>query len=238
MLSIAGIWSILELRSIGASVQDLLDDNYKSINAAKLMLEALEREDSGILLLILGEALEGRTMIIAADSSFEKNFQIAAKNLTIPGEQSYIDSIKAKYQTYKELWDGAIADNQKQGNLSWYFQTVHGLFIETKTAVNNLMSANDKVMFQTASDLKNKANRAIMPGIVAILSALIFSALFSFFVNHYVINPIVRITKNIKGVVDRNLPFNVEIETKDELLDLASSIETLCSLAKTSREKQ
>lgn len=238
MLSIAGMWSIYELRSIGTSVQELLDDNYKSINAAKMMLEALEREDSGILLLLLGKWNEGRTIIVEADSSFEKSFQFAAKNLTIPGEQSYIDSIRTKYQTYKELWEGAIVGTQKEGNLTWYFQTVHKSFLETKAAVNNLMSVNDKVMFRTASDLKNKANRAIMPGIVAILSALIFSALFSFFVNHYMISPIVRITKKVKSFVDQNLPFNVEIETKDELFDLASSIGTLCSLAKASREKQ
>ena len=55
MLSIAGIWSIYELQSIGTSVQQLLEDNYKSIDASKIMLEALEREDSGILLLLSGK---------------------------------------------------------------------------------------------------------------------------------------------------------------------------------------
>lgn len=34
MLCVAGVWSIYQFRSIGASVQALLDDNYKSINAA------------------------------------------------------------------------------------------------------------------------------------------------------------------------------------------------------------
>jgi len=35
MLAIAGAYSIYELTSIGSSVQQLLDDNYQSITAAK-----------------------------------------------------------------------------------------------------------------------------------------------------------------------------------------------------------
>ena len=45
MLIVAGVFSIHELTDIGASVQHLLDDNYQSINAAKIMIEGLERQD-------------------------------------------------------------------------------------------------------------------------------------------------------------------------------------------------
>ena len=50
MLFMARIWSIYELTRVGTSVQRLLVENYKSINAAKMMIEALEREDSAVLL--------------------------------------------------------------------------------------------------------------------------------------------------------------------------------------------
>ena len=60
MLAVAGAYSIYELTTIGTSVQKLLDDNYKSINAAKMMIEALEREDSGVLLLLSGKWKQGR----------------------------------------------------------------------------------------------------------------------------------------------------------------------------------
>ena len=46
MLALAGIFSIYELTTISSSVQSLLDDNYKSIIAAKKMIEALERHPS------------------------------------------------------------------------------------------------------------------------------------------------------------------------------------------------
>jgi hypothetical protein len=90
MLAIAGIWSIYELNSIGTSVQELLDDNYRSIKAAEMMTEALERQDSGILLLLLGKWEEGRRILDSADNLFEKGYQIAENNLTIPGERDFV----------------------------------------------------------------------------------------------------------------------------------------------------
>jgi hypothetical protein len=47
MLLVAGVWSIYELITAGSSVQKLLNENYKSITAGKMMIEALGREDSG-----------------------------------------------------------------------------------------------------------------------------------------------------------------------------------------------
>ena len=90
MLAIAGIWSIYELNSIGTSVQELLDDNYRSIKATEMMTEALERQDSGILLLLLGKWEEGRRILDSADNLFEKGYQIAENNLTIPGERDFV----------------------------------------------------------------------------------------------------------------------------------------------------
>ncbi|HID39918.1 MAG TPA: PAS domain-containing sensor histidine kinase, partial [Calditrichaeota bacterium] len=81
MLLIAGMWSINELKSIGSSVQSILDENYQSIYAAKLMKEALEREDSAVLLLMLGKWEEGRHILRAADSLFVKNHSFAQKNI-------------------------------------------------------------------------------------------------------------------------------------------------------------
>ncbi len=232
MLSIAGVWSIYELRSVGTKVQELLSDNYKSINASKMMIEALEREDSGLLLLLLGNWQQGRRIISSADSLFQAAFIIAANNITIPGEQRYIDSIRIRYQAYKELWQGPIIDIQKQGNINWYLQNLHEPFIAVKTSVRNLGTLNDQFMFKTASELQSKANRAIMPGIVAIIAALVFTFLFNFFVNYYFVSPVTKITESVKKFLDRKIPFDVQVETRDEIYDLAESISRLCNITR------
>jgi len=94
------------------------------------------------------------------------------------------------------------------------------------------MNLNSNVMFQTASDLKNRANRAVMPGIVAIISSLVFTLIFNYFVNYYLVSPIIKITDSIKKFIDHDSPFNVDIETKDEFSDLVYAIKLLCTRVK------
>jgi len=233
MLFVAGVWSIYELRTIGTSVQGLLDENYKSINAAKTMIVALEREDSGVLLLLSGNWAEGRTILQSADSLFQKGFTIARSNVTIPGEDAYVKTIASKYQIYKNLWLKPIVGTKYEKDLDWYFQEVHKAFLDVKKTVEDLMTINDQTMYKTASNLKNRAHRAIMPGIVTILAALIFTLIFNYFINYYVVSPVIRLTKGIKRFLDSGEPLTMQIETDDELGHLLYSIRELLAKLKT-----
>ena len=232
MLALAGVWSIYELRTIGTSVQQLLDDNYKSISAAKTMIEALEREDSAVLLLMLGRWDEGRSIMDSADNLFRQGYKIAEKNLTIQGEKSHVDDIRTKYDSYRNLWMKPIVGTKHERDLDWYSREVHNAFLEVKISVEKLMHLNDRVMYQTASNLKDRAHRAIMPGIVAIISALIFSLLFNYFINYYIVGPIIRLTNGIREFLKTSKTFDPRIETKDEILGLANSIREIMAQQK------
>jgi methyl-accepting chemotaxis protein len=238
MLLVAGVWSIYELTTAGSSVQKLLNDNYRSINAGKMMIEALEREDSGILLLLSGKWKQGRSIIETGDELFQKGFAIAQSNVTIPGEKASVDEIEAKYKAYKDLWIKPIVDTSKEGNLGWYFQEVHLAFQNVKLSVENLITLNDQIMYRTATDLKNRAHRAIMPGIVAILAALIFTVLFTFLIHYYVVSPIIRMTKGIQRFMETGDLPDIQVETHDELFDLVSSIQRLVGQVRTAGASQ
>jgi hypothetical protein len=230
MLLVAGLWSIYQLNLIGSSVQEILDENYSSVNAAKNMMESLEREDSGILLLLLGSWEEGRAIIESADSTFNSHYQFAYQNITIPQEKIHLDSIQNAYRIFKKLWERPIVGTVKQGDFKWYFEKVHEQFLSLKKSINSLIALNDKNMYKMASDLRSKSKAAIMPGIIAVLSALIFTFIFTYLTNHFMISPIIKITNRIKMFIDRKVPFHIEIETKDELSDLEDSIRLLCDL--------
>lgn len=228
MLLLAGLWSIHELNLIGSSVQKILDENYRSIRAAKTMVEAVEREDSAILLLQLGKWEEGRTILNSADSLFLDRLRFAMNNITIPGEADHLQQISQHYQEYKKMWERPIVDTNKQGNINWYLQEVHGSFLSLKQALSDLIQLNDKTLYRTASELKSRADRAIMPGIIAIIAALVFSLIFNYLVNYFMVSPIIRITDRIKKFQEKRTPFNVKIETHDEIAHLAEAIEHLC----------
>lgn len=229
MLAIAGAWTIYELRSAGFSMQAMLDENFRSIHAAEDMIEALEREDSATLLLILGKWNEGRAMLSEADSLFNERLSFAYTNITIPGEQSILDTINAKYKVYKKLWERPIVDTPREGNIDWYFSIVHKTFLEVKASVQELNTLNNNTMYQTASELKRRSNRAVMPGLIAIIAALVFTLIFNYFVNYYMVSPIIRITDRIKKFIVNKTPYDVSIDSHDEISRLSESISQLCS---------
>jgi HAMP domain-containing protein len=208
-------------------VQNLLDENYKSIDASSKMIEALERQDSGIILLILGDRSEGRAKIHEADSVFLYYLNIAQNNITIEGEENYIGKIRTSYSEYKSIWIKPIVGTSKEGDIKWYYENHHQAFASVKQAVKELMMLNQKTMYETGSELKNRTNKAIMPGVVAVIAGIIFSLIFSYFIQYYVIKPISRMIKGVNDYNDFKKPFVVEIETKDEINELAQAIKTL-----------
>lgn len=238
MLFIAGIWSIYELNSIGSSVPKMLNENYQSIHAGKKMVESLEREDSAILMLILGNWDAGRSLLSNADSLFNESFNFAYTNITVPGEKSQLDTIKSRYENYKNLWLHPIVGTLKEGNIKWYSQNIHTSFNAVKASIEGLIELNDKTMYQISSNLEHRSNQAIMPGVIALITALIFTLIFNSLVNYYVVGPIIKITERIKRFKNENTPYDVAIETKDELYDLSNAISDLCLFVSSKEIKQ
>ena len=225
MLLIAGTLSIYEQTTIGKSVHGFLENNYKSIDASKTMLEAMNKENTGILLLISGNWKDGRDDLNYGDSVYAEAYNVAKSNITIPGEEKYLERIDSAYRAFKLLWVKPVVGTVREGNLHWYTEDVHSSFLNVNESINSLLSLNETVMYKSASELKDRAQRAVMPGIVAVISAILFTIIFNFFINHYFVNPILRIISGIENYTKFKMPFNVNIETRDELLQLRNAIQ-------------
>lgn len=100
MLLAAAVMSMMEFRNMGDSVKGVLNNNFSSIEAAKRMMESLEREDSGLLLWIIGERDEGSQTILTSHAIILSALQDAAKNITETDEPRSISNITETYDAY------------------------------------------------------------------------------------------------------------------------------------------
>jgi len=48
-----GIWSVVNFVTLGGAIGHILQRNYRSIEAAQMMLDSLERQDSAELIVIV-----------------------------------------------------------------------------------------------------------------------------------------------------------------------------------------
>lgn len=231
MLLLAGVWAIYELNTLGSGPEALLADNYRSITATNTMMEALEREDSAILLLMLGHWEEGRGILGAADSLFQVGLKGAAGNITIADEAVRIDSIRKAYARYKGRWERPIVSTSRQGNIDWYFEEMHGDFQAVKTHLGGLRQLNSETMYRTAETLRRRGDRAIMPAVVAIVAAVVFALLFNLFLHVYVIQPLRGIIAAIRRFLDEGETPRISIETSDEIRELGNLVNLLSSRA-------
>ncbi|MCF7826867.1 MAG: HAMP domain-containing protein [Candidatus Marinimicrobia bacterium] len=225
----AGLWSIKGFKSLGVSVQTVLDENYRTISATHTMVEALEREDSAILLLMQGYWEIGRDQIEKADSSFMASYKVALANITVSGEQEVLNTLRQDYAAYKNIWERPIVSTNREDNLSWYHGTAHVAFIKVKQDLSRLAQLNDQSMYATSSSLEETAERAMMPGIIAICIAFILTALFSYFVSALIVTPILRMTQRVRAFREGGDLTKLDIHTGDEIQDLADEIRLLAN---------
>lgn len=229
MLLIATSWSVIEVQSFGSTMNDLIENNYKSITAAKTMKAALEREDSALLLLQLGKQERGSKLLAGSDSIFTANYKIAESNITIDGEAEIVKAIADKYSKYKQQWKIPASQTLKENKLDWYFQNAHESFLGLMNDIDELSGLNDSKLYTTAIQVSEKSRRAIMPGIVALIAMIVFTLLFNFFINLYIVTPILEITKRLDKFIMNRTPFEYHVNTKDEMSQLTETLNTFCT---------
>ncbi len=213
--------------TINKSIGALLDDNYKSIQSCQSMAESLEREDSGVLLLLMGKGAEGRSIILKADSTFAESLKIAEKNLSEQNEERYVNKIKEEYAQYRILWALPLTDSLSTKNIEWYSNEVNPAFLEAKGAVNELLALNQIGMYSEASLLEQKIKQAIMPAIVSIVAVILFAFIFNFFLSQSFIVPLRKLIEATRYFNASQANFNPKIKANDEFKELENNIHEL-----------
>jgi nitrate/nitrite-specific signal transduction histidine kinase len=232
LLVVAGSVSVLEFMKLSTSSTSILENNHKSIEASKTMLEALEREDSGILLLLLGKWEEGRRILGESDMMFLEALTVAQNNITKDNEAELIADIQNKYVHYKEKWTRPIVDTFKEGNIDWYQNIAHQEFIQLKKSINQLMTINQESLYEEATRLKDNGHRAVMPSIISIIGAILFSFLLIFYLDQQFIIPLKKLLKAVKNFNQGDYQLQSSIKSKDEINQLEIEINQMLKRAR------
>lgn len=227
MLAIAGAWSIYHFQFIGNRINKMIEKEYKTVNSAIVMLHALEREDSAILLSLLGNLRESSIILVKADSTFLSGLAQAKESILNDDQRVLIDEIEKNYSLFKNTWNNLTMSSSSEEMLQSYFDDTHIEFLMVNNAIEKLLLANEKAIYNTTTTLKDLANRATMPGIIAIIAALIFTIMFSYFVYFYFISPLNKINKAVKNYKKSGGKINIKVNSNDEIGELAENVNYL-----------
>lgn len=232
LMSLVIAWAVSNLVSLGQASEAILSENYRSILAAENMVDALERQDSGVLLLLMGNRQIGSKQFGDNAAQFFQWFARAKDNITIRGEAELIDSIDTAYSLYRHRFS-LLGDEPGTALTSapgtTYQQSVYPLFAGVRELCIRLRHLNEETMYSASVRAREVADRAIWSTSLVATSALILALIFSLILAERVIGPIRRFMEASRQISEGNYSVEVPVETRDELGRLAGEFNQMAT---------
>ena len=154
------VWSLVNLVRLGSASGEILSENYRSIEAAEQMLDALERQDSAVLLYALGSEAEGARQFEREQGQFARSLGRAEDNVTIAGEAAVLARVDSAYAAYV----AAFSDLLRSGDpapLGAYRRRLLPAFRDAERPVAALRDLNERTMVAASDRAGRVAERAV-----------------------------------------------------------------------------
>jgi two-component system, NtrC family, sensor histidine kinase KinB len=231
-----GIQSILHLTQLGPAIDVILRENYRSVIACQDMKEAIERMDSGMLFIFLGEKQKGTELIQKNEAVFEKALQAELNNITLPEEGKkahHLQDLFKRYQaTLHEMQGMKTSANQQRDA---YFSKLFSLFVQIKETADEILQMNQKSM----SDANNLARRSAASAkrrmYILLFAGMLVAVGFVFFTGRWILRPIRRLIRSAEEIKQGNLELVVQSDSRDEIGQLSVAFNEMASALRESR---
>ncbi len=232
LMSLVVIWAVANLFLLHKATEAILSENYRSIIAAENMVDALERQDSAILICLIGNAAIGIDQFRDHESVFLEWLARAKDNITIIGEQKLIQSIDAGYTTYRQKFSNLVdlRDMPKPDSAyEYYKETIDPFFLKVREECIGLRNLNEETMYAASIRAGRVARNAIWSTAMVASSALIVALIFSLILADRIVRPIQRFMEASRKISQRDYDVHVPVETGDELGRLAGEFNRMAA---------
>ncbi|MBV7274583.1 MCP four helix bundle domain-containing protein [Clostridiaceae bacterium UIB06] len=220
MIAIVGFTSAFNLHALSRSIDGLMVNNYKSINAANNMIEAIDGQNVAILNYLNNNDQKQINLFYKNSDEFYKWYNIEANNITELGERDYVSKINNDYARYVMSFSDVQDIRNKQGTdkaTNFYDDKITNLYNNLKSDLKGLAAINEKAMFG-GKDKVTKDSIAIMYIILGLSSVAVIGGylISTFFINKF-LKPIYILTESIKSVREGELHKEIDVDSSDEI---------------------
>jgi len=220
LMGLVVLWAVLHLVSLGRATNAILRENYRSILAAENMVDTLERQDSGILLILLGNRDEGSQLFQRNAGEFRRWLAQAKGNITIEGEREIVQGIETLFEAY-QVKVQTLRQGAYKPSLDQYQDNLAPLFAEVRNLCIRLRQLNEATMYNASLQAEEVASRAIWSTIWVAGVALVAALVFSLILAERIVRPLRRFMEASRQISQGDYGGLVPVETRDELGHLA-----------------
>lgn len=224
LIAIVGLAGFFNMFRLEKSVDSLMTDNYKSINAAVKMMEAIDRQDGAVMTSIGVDGGKGMEAFMDDHARFIEWYQVEVNNVTESGEKKLTEDIGTQYKEYvkcfSELQNLKI-DKSEEEALLYYNREMLPLFHQIKQNLTEISRLNETAMFRSKKDASD-STRSSMYFLLGLSFAAVMGgyAASRHFVNRF-LNPLNQLSESISRVKAGELNQQLQLQTNDETDRLA-----------------
>ena len=217
-------WAVLLILRLGRASESILRENYQSIQAAENMIDAVERQDSATLLILLGYEQQGASEFRENETLFLQWLGRAKDNITIPGEKEIIDTLEKGYTRYLSEISNLqlLYRSDRTQAAKAYHEVVLPLFRSIRDTCIKLRDLNHETMYAAS----NRANKISVQAVFSIsvigAASVILVIVFSLFLSHLISRPVTELKEAALQVAQGNYDVQVPVRGSDELALLAT----------------
>jgi len=169
---ITAISSAAGFYHLSKGVDRILKENFESIDAAMGLQEALERQESALLVIMLEPAV-GNEALALAENAFERELARARSNITVKRERDIVDLIQQSHLAYRSARNQYLLEHPEQGTYAQYKESTSTLFQGAKAQVLSLIEINQQAMLDADRQARRSAMRnSVMLGVMVVIALL------------------------------------------------------------------
>ena len=226
LMGLVATWAILNLWSLGKTTDVILRDYYRSILAVEKMVDALGRQDSGILLMLMGDLEKGISQYRENDALFLEWLDRSRDSIAAEGEREGIHAIELRYKEYSSKINEIYSIERKGEDslpltLDTYKESILPVFNKVKAACLELRTINEKTMYSVSENARQVAKRAIWSTLIVASVASVIALFFSLVFAERLVLPLRRFVEAAKKISAGEFSVQLSVETSDELGQLA-----------------
>ncbi|MCT8975236.1 ATP-binding protein [Clostridium sp. CX1] len=223
-IAVVGIASIANIYSLERSIQGLMTDNYKSIDAASYMLEALEGQNSAALTYMNINKNQGIANFYNHSNNFYRWYHVEKSNLTEVGEKQLVREIENSYVQYlalfSQLQERAVKNNTDE-TINFYNNKMYPQYSELKKLIRGVSNLNEEAMFNSKERvIKDSEQSMYIISILLVLFVLLGFAVAWLSLNKF-LSPLYALRDNMRVLKEGELDKQTEIVSEDEVGELS-----------------
>ncbi len=203
---------------LGIASENILKDNFRSVEAANVMIDALDEMDNAIKKDLFAEG-EIRTMhtheFKTSDSLFVNSLRRAESNITEPGEKEIVVRLREKYTDFKNACSTATTDKRS------YLATLAPAYDSLKASCIDLLQVNTLGMDIRNTKAKSVSEQAMLFTFILAGVAILIAVIMLFSFPALIINPLKELTTKIVSITKKKYNERIEVRSHDEIGELA-----------------